>query len=73
MGLSESENDDIEQTYLRVWTEVNDLAKAPNSSEFGRVCQCLLAPVSTQYVGRPDSVIKRSNEGYSVEAKAVLR
>jgi len=71
----------LEHAYLRAWAEVNDLAKALDSSEFGRVCQCLLAlgfkeigyRVSHfQYVGRPDFIIERSNEGYSVEVKAPL-
>jgi len=72
----------LEKTYLRAWAEVNDLTKALDSSEFGRVCQCLLALAFEeigyrvshfQYVGRPDFVIERSDEGYSVEAKAPMR
>jgi len=71
----------LEQTYLRAWAEVNDLTKALDSSEFGRTCQCLLALAFKeigyrvshfQHVGRPDFVIERSNEGYSVEVKAPL-
>jgi len=71
----------LEQTYLRAWAEVNDLTKALDSSEFGRACQCLLALTFKeigyrvshfQYVGRPDFVIERLNEGYSVEAKAPM-
>ncbi len=67
------------QSYLRVWAEVNDLAKVLDSSEFGRVGQCLLALAFKelgyklshfQHVGRPDFVIEKSNEGYSVEVKA---
>ena len=66
---------------VRTWAEVNDLALSLSWSEFGKVCQCLLAiafksvgySVSHfQFVGRPDFVAERLTDNFSVEAKSSL-
>src|SRR3989442_15089944 len=66
---------------VRTWAEVNDLPLSLSWSEFGKVCQCLLAiafksvgySVSHfQFVGRPDFVAERLTDNFSVEAKSSL-
>ncbi len=72
----------VEQAYVHAWAEVNDLAKYLEASEFGKVCQCLLAicfkqlgysVTHFQFIGRPDFVVESSTENFSVEVKSSLR
>ncbi len=67
--------------YFQTWAELNDLSRSLDWSEFGKVCQCLLAiafkslgySVSHfQFIGRPDFVAEKPPSNLSVEAKSSL-
>ena len=71
----------VERDFVHAFAEVNDLAQILTSTEFGKVCQCLLAisfkkigySVSHfQFVGRPDFVVESASENLAVEAKSSL-
>ncbi len=65
----------------RAFANLRPIVEALGPSEFGRICQILLAfafleagyqvPIM-QLSGRPDIVARKKNRGYSLEAKAQL-